>query len=166
MEEYKKMLELTDGSKSETLSSLKKPKPRSQYSRPKKYKLEQDALYLKSTSHKSNEVDGIPKSDVEVLSSMLCPQCLTQFEIHRNYRTLQFLHDLSMHSHNISNLMPVIPYIAGPMPPLHVLRTVALVLLQFAPGIDHLLIARHSQDETDQRDRASAMRVSLCLRHH
>jgi hypothetical protein len=96
----------------ETLKMIKNPFPRNRFSRPKKYKLALEEKWKKKMRHKSNAVEGIPKSDVEVLSSMLSPACGTDFEVYRNYRTLNFLHELSRHTHNGSTLIHCIPDVA------------------------------------------------------
>ena len=96
-------------SSSSTLAHLKHPKPRKQYTRPKLYVIKQQAIEDARSKYKGNEVDGMPKSDIEVLSSMITVstkknEVQNEFAIHRNYRALNYMHQLSLHSHNISSL--------------------------------------------------------------
>ena len=97
----------------DTLAHIRNPKPRARYQRPKLYVIKQKEIEAAKSQYTGNDVDGIPKSDIHVLASMLTVstkkgEVLSDFTVHRNYRTLNYMHLLSVHSHNIPSLFPCI----------------------------------------------------------
>ena len=63
------------------------------------------------SQYTGNDVDGM-QINLFLLASMLTvstkDEVLSDFTVHLNYRTLNYMHLLSVHSHNIPSLFPCI----------------------------------------------------------